>query len=85
MGWLLCACPLACLIIQRCVCLQTWLHVGARSLACTKRWSDQSLHPPSALCHFLQLDESSWHSGCDVIKGTKWGANYWITLKHVHE
>ena len=31
-----------------------------------------------------QLDESSWHSGCDVIKGTKWGANYWITLKHVH-
>jgi len=32
-----------------------------------------------------QLDESSWHSGCDVKKGTKWGANYWVTLKHVHE
>ena len=31
------------------------------------------------------LDESSWHSGCDVKKGTKWGANYWVTLKHVHE
>ena len=59
--------------------------LGARSLECTKRWSDQSLHPPFALCRILQLDESSWHSGCDVIKGTNWGANYWITLKHVHE
>lgn len=31
------------------------------------------------------LDEASWHSGCDVKRGTKWGANYWVTLKHVHE
>jgi len=30
------------------------------------------------------LDVSSWHSGCDVFNGTKWAANYWITLKGVH-
>ncbi|EKX40915.1 hypothetical protein GUITHDRAFT_112917 [Guillardia theta CCMP2712] len=30
------------------------------------------------------LDVASWHGGCDVHNGTKWAANYWITLKGVH-
>jgi prolyl 4-hydroxylase len=32
----------------------------------------------------LELDEASWHAGCDVARGTKWGANFWVTLKDVH-
>mmetsp|Transcript_15090 Transcript_15090/g.23489 ORF Transcript_15090/g.23489 Transcript_15090/m.23489 type:complete len:141 (-) Transcript_15090:75-497(-) len=30
------------------------------------------------------LDEESWHAGCDVKQGVKWGANFWISLKGVH-